>query len=91
MFRNKQANFALSCPVSPAALLCCLANRRGREGSPVKCKTASSRLLARPLLHEELRCGYRIVMQINVTIKNIILEDVSGVITHMASGQLSSR
>lgn len=39
----------------------------------------------------EPRCGYFIVMQINVTIKNIILEDVSGVISHMAPSQLSSR
>lgn len=35
--------------------------------------------------------GGFIVMQINVTIKNIILGDVSGVITHMAPSQLNSR
>lgn len=91
MLKNKQTNFAFSCPISPVALLCYLVNCRFREGSPVKCKTASSLTPARLLLYEELSCGYFIVMQINVTIKNIILEDVSGVITHMASSQLSSR
>lgn len=50
----------------------------------------------KPLPYGELSCaeprrGDFIVMQISVTIKNIILGDVSGVITHMARSQLSSR
>lgn len=62
----------------------------------MKCKTGSCFTPVKLLLQEELsfaeqKCSYFIVMQINVTIKNIILEDVSGIITHMASSQLSSR
>lgn len=62
----------------------------------MKCKTASCLspvllVLGGELSSAERRCGYFVVMQINVTIKNIILEDVSGVITHMASSQLNSR
>ena len=37
------------------------------------------------------RLGSFIVMQKNATIKNIILEDVSRLITHRASSKLSSR
>lgn len=37
------------------------------------------------------RLGSFIVMQKNATIKNIILEDVSSLITHRASSKLSSR
>ena len=37
------------------------------------------------------RLGSFIVMQKNATIKNIILEDVSSLITHRVSSKLSSR
>lgn len=40
--------------------------------------------------HQGGRLGSFIVMQRNATIKNIILEDVSSLITHRASSKLSS-
>lgn len=92
MFRNKQPKFAFSCPGSQRPRLAALPI----EVFPVKCRTASLPFTGaagagRELSRAQRRCGYFIVLQINVTIKNIILEDVSGVITHVASSQLKSR
>lgn len=91
MFRNKQSKFAFSCPGSQrpclAALPIDVLTRRGCE--------MQNRLLHRGCEGSRAAlsrgAGGFIVMQINVTIKNIILGDVSGVITHMAPSQLNSR
>lgn len=97
MLKKELSNFTFACPISPVASLCYLANWCLHEGQPVVLQSASSLLPpVKPLPYGELSCaeprrGDFIVMQISVTIKNIILGDVSGVITHMARSQLSSR
>lgn len=95
MFRNKQTKLAFCCPSSQwlclAALPIEVFTRQPCEMQNCLLPFTSVLVLGEKLSCAQLRCGYFIVMQINVTIKNIILGDVSGVITHMASSQLNSR
>lgn len=95
MFRNKQTKFAFSCPGSQRPCLATLPidifTKQSCEMQNCLLPFTAAAGAGRGAERDELRCGYFLVMQINVTIKNIILEDVSGVITHMASSQLNSR